>query len=87
MSEKINIRNEFDVHMLNDVGKGRAYDIAKQFSVCLNNLEAIIGLDGREMAIVRTKLQEAAFFATRAIAVKSENQVDFTASGPTQSDP
>ena len=60
--------------MLNADGKGRAADIAKQFSVCLNNLEAIIGAEGREMAIVRTKLQEAAFFAKRAMAVKAENQ-------------
>lgn len=68
------IRPEFDVHMLNADGKGRAHDIAKQFSVCLNHLEAIIGADGREMAIVRTKLQEACFFAKRAMAVKAENQ-------------
>jgi hypothetical protein len=68
------IRDEFAVHMLNQLGKDRAADIAKQFTVCLNNLEAIIGADGREMAIVRTKLQEAAFFAKRAMAVRSENQ-------------
>jgi len=70
------IRAEFDVHMLNEHGKGRAFDVAKLFSVCLNNLEAVIGADGREMAIVRTKMQEAAFFAKRAVAVKAENQAD-----------
>lgn len=68
------IRDEFAVHMLNQLGKDRAADIAEQFSVCLNNLEAIIGADGREMAIVRTKMQEAAFFAKRAMAVRPENQ-------------
>jgi hypothetical protein len=68
------IRSEFDVHMLNEDGKGRAHDIAKVFSVCLDHLESIVGADGREMAIVRTKMQEAAFFAKRAMAVKPENQ-------------
>jgi hypothetical protein len=70
----IKVRNEFAVHMLNEQGKARAADIAKQFSVCLNNLEAIIGTGGREMAIVRTKLEEAAFFAKRAMASQPENQ-------------
>lgn len=74
MEEKIPVRDEFAVHMLNETGKNRAADIARQFTACLNNLEAIIGADGREMAIVRTKLQEAAFFAKRAMAVKAENQ-------------
>jgi hypothetical protein len=42
--------------------------------VFLNNLEAITGAGGREMAIVRTKLEEAAFFAKRAMATQAENQ-------------
>lgn len=71
---EIKIREEFAVHMLNRDGKERAADVAKMLSICLNNIEAIVGADGREMAIVRTKLQEAAFFAKRAIAVKAENQ-------------
>lgn len=71
---QIEIRPEFAVHMLNEDGKSRAADIAKQFSVCLNNLEAIIGADGREMALVRTHMQEAAFFAKRAMAMRAENQ-------------
>lgn len=50
------LREEFNVHMLND-------------------LEEHCGKDGgREMAVVRTKLQEAAFFAKRAIAMRPENQ-------------
>jgi hypothetical protein len=73
--ETIPVRPEFEVHLLNDTGKERAADIAKMFTVCLNNLESIIGADGREMAIVRTKLQEAAFFAKRAMAVKPENHL------------
>jgi hypothetical protein len=68
------IRNEFQVHKLNDEGMRRAGDIAKLFSIFLNDLESQCGADGREMAIVRTKLQEANFFAKRAIAVLPENQ-------------
>jgi len=68
------IRSEFDVHMLNDDGIAKARAIAETFSAALDALEAQCGADGREMAVVRTKLQEAAFFAKRAMAVRPENQ-------------
>jgi hypothetical protein len=63
----------FQVHMLNDVGKKRAADIAESFN---NLLMALSGHcpDGREMAIVRTKLEEAAFFAKKSMANVPENQ-------------
>ncbi len=73
-NENATIRDEFQVHMLNDTGVARARDIGKLFSAFLTNLEAQCGANGREMAIVKTKLQEAAFFAKRAIAVCPENQ-------------
>jgi hypothetical protein len=72
--EPIEIREEFTVHKLNDAGLARAGDVAKLFTVFLNNLESVTGSGGREMAIVRTKLQEANFFAKRAVAVLVENQ-------------
>jgi hypothetical protein len=68
------IRPEFNVHLLNDQGSEKAQNIANHFSVFLQVLETECGADGREMAIVKTKLQEAAFFATRAMALKPENQ-------------
>ena len=68
------IRSEFDVHMLNEAGIAKAREIAETFSAALDALEAQCGADGREMAMVRTKLQEAAFFAKRAMAVRAENQ-------------
>jgi hypothetical protein len=68
------IRPEFDVHILNPAGIASARDIASGFSILLNDLEAICGKDGREMALVRTHLQEAAFFAKRAMAMRPENQ-------------
>ena len=69
------IRDEFSVHMLNELGLDRAKQIAAMFSNLLDNLEDITPGNGREMAVVRTKLQEAAFFAKRAIAMQLENQV------------
>jgi hypothetical protein len=63
--------------MLNELGKNKARLIAERFSDLLNALEAEIGStpeNGREMAIVRTKLQEACFFAKRAMAVQPASQ-------------
>lgn len=68
------MRPEFAVHMLNEVGKIKANTIAVRFETLLNELEALIGPGGREMSIVRTKLEEAAFFAKKAMAVQAVNQ-------------
>jgi hypothetical protein len=71
---RVAIREEFDVHLLNSDGIRKARDIAACFSILLNDLEEHCGKDGREMALVRTHLQEAAFFAKRAMAIRPENQ-------------
>lgn len=68
------IRPEFQVHMLNDAGKAQATQIAEVLSEALNKLEAIVG-SGRELAIVKTKLEEACFFAKRGMASKPENRL------------
>jgi len=67
-------RTEFEVHMLNEKGKSGAARIADIFSAALTAIEATTGTDGREIAIVRTKLEEACFFAKKALAVRPENQ-------------
>lgn len=64
----------FEVHMLNEDGKRKAVDLAQGFKNLVGILEELCGPEGREMAIVRTKLEEACFFAKRAMAVKPENQ-------------
>ena len=77
MNEVINgieIRNEFKAHELNDAGAARVADVRKLFSVHLNNVSSVVGEGGREMAIVKTKLEEACMFAIRAISVQRENQ-------------
>jgi len=67
-------RPEFEVHMLNEVGKEKARIIASNFSAMLDGLEDVCGSHSREMAIVRTKLEEACFFAKKAMANEEENQ-------------
>ena len=72
------IRSEFTAHMLNTTGKVKAAQIADGFSVLLNGLEDIIGETGpasaRAFALVKTKLEEASFYANKAMAAKTENQ-------------
>ena len=54
----------------------RAQAIAIIFEATLVALEqpGLCGAGGREMAIVRTKLEEACFFAKRAMAQRPESQ-------------
>jgi hypothetical protein len=63
----------FEVHMLNESGKGKARDIADSFNELLTKLRAYCP-EGRETAIVKTKLEEACFFAKKAMANQAENQ-------------
>jgi hypothetical protein len=66
------MNKEFAVHMLNDAGKAKAKAIALTFDRCLDDLLHLCP-PGRELAIVRTKLEEAAFFAKKAMANSLEN--------------
>jgi hypothetical protein len=71
----VSARPEFAVHLLNQEGKDKAAAIAEDFATLLSHLEATCGSAGREMAVVRTKLEEACFFAKKAMASQRENQV------------
>lgn len=65
----------FKVHRLNPQGLAAAEGIARAFTQLLRQLEAYSGpASGREMAIVRTKLQEASYYAKRAMAVNHTYQ-------------
>jgi hypothetical protein len=66
---------EFEVHMLSDEGKVKAHAIARTFDACLNRLTTLCP-QGRHFNIVRTKLEEAAFFAKKAMASETKNQPD-----------
>lgn len=62
----------FKVHRLSDYGVRQAERLAEEFSDLLDNVEHLCGTDGREMAIVRTKLQEACYHAKRALCSRPE---------------
>lgn len=65
---------EFEVHILNPEGIQKARDLVAAFDQLLTKIESF-GVSGtRAMAITRTKLEEACFFAKKAIASLPENQ-------------
>jgi len=64
----------FQVHLLNDAGIEKAKKLQQLFTNFLHELIDLNGSEGREMAIVFTKLEEASFFAKKAMAMKKENQ-------------
>lgn len=68
------LRAEFVVHRLNQDGMERVARVATLYSDLLQELEDLAGTAGREMSIVRTKLEEAAFFTNRAIALHAVYQ-------------
>jgi hypothetical protein len=67
------MHKEFEVHMLNAKGKQLAKEIAFAFDGLLTQLEGFGIDDGRNMAIVRTKLEEACFFAKKAMSNNKAN--------------
>jgi hypothetical protein len=65
--------DEFKVHQLNTCGLVNAEQLGEVFARCLAQVQALIPA-GRELSLVVTKLQEASFFAKRAIAQDPKNQ-------------
>lgn len=65
---------DFAVHRLNEAGMRKAQEIALAFGNLLERLEEFCP-SGREMAITKTKLEEACFFAKKAMASQPENQL------------
>jgi len=82
------MHHEFEVHLLNDEGIAKAKALAVAFDELLTKIEKLSlrppeqggitlpghFINGREMAIVRTHLEIASFFAKKAMAVLPENQ-------------
>jgi hypothetical protein len=64
----------FAYHKLNESGQTRAQEIAHAFTVLLTAIESLCPHESREMSIVRTKLEEASFFAKKAMAKDTVNQ-------------
>lgn len=65
----------FEVHMLNDVGKEKARNIAEAYNSLLGTLKNHCP-DSREFSVAKTKLEESCFFAKKSIANVPENQQD-----------
>ena len=69
------MNKEFQVHLLNEQGIDKAAEIAMNFDRLLSWLKEGSGcLHGRELALATTKLEEACFFAKKAMAMNPENQ-------------
>jgi len=66
------MNKEFEVHKLNDKGMRLATEIAAIFDGCLNQLSTYCA-PGREWSLVRTKMEEACFFAKKAMASDGAN--------------
>lgn len=67
------INSLFQFHKLNADGIKKAEAIAQLFSDLLSELETNCA-PNREFAIVKTKLEEAAFFAKKSMAISPLNQ-------------
>lgn len=63
----------FSYHKLNEGGVKKAEECAVSFTNLLRELESMCP-QGRELALVKTKLEEASFFAKKAIASEPVNQ-------------
>lgn len=65
--------SEFSVHILNDSGIEKTNAIKNLFNSFLSELENLC-IQGREFSIVKTKLEEACFFAKKSMATNLSNQ-------------
>ena len=63
------MNKEFEVHQLTSTGITKAHDIAYLFNDLLNALNAHYCPNNREFSIVKTKLEEACFFARKSMAL------------------
>ncbi len=68
------MHREFTSHLLNDAGIAKARVIAELFDTLLTELEAVCA-SGRELIVCKTKLEEACFFAKKAMAREESNNV------------
>lgn len=64
---------EFVVYLLNDEGKAKAKGISDAFCELMETIRAICP-EGRQLSIAQTKLEEACFFAKKAMASDASNR-------------
>ncbi len=68
------MNDQFTVHKLNAGGLQKAQAIAEAFDLLLEKLKLELP-EGREFSLVKTKLEEACFFAKKGMAKQSENLI------------
>ena len=66
------MNREFQVHRLNEGGLKKASQIAQAFDDLLESLKTMLP-EGRELSLVKTKLEEGSFFAKKAMASDPAN--------------
>jgi hypothetical protein len=64
---------EFEFYSLNEEGVKATQRVAELFNNLLDELDPLMGF-GRYNALVRTKLEEASFFAKKSLAVQKPYQ-------------
>lgn len=64
----------FKVYKLSDEGLDKAREIADAFDRLLERITPLMH-EGRELAIVRTKLEEACFFAKKGMAKQQHTEL------------
>ncbi len=62
----------FDTHKLTDTGFRHVESFKTKMATTLREVEELLP-EGREKAVFRTKIEEAMFFGTKAIAGKDGN--------------
>ena len=67
---------EFKAHQLNKDGYVKLYRAKKAFDILLSTLRKNIP-PSREMSLCVTKLEEACFFASRAVSINEKNHKDY----------
>lgn len=67
---------EFEIYKLSDIGNIMAIEIQGKFNILMNEL-SLICQQGREFSIVKTKLEEAFFFARKSMAMYIDNREDW----------
>lgn len=63
------MNKEFEVHILTTSGIEKAMELANIFDDLLTRLNADFCPNNREFSIVKTKLEEACFFAKKSMAL------------------